>query len=305
MIKYRQLVKNPGKTRKNVWYIHGNNSALVTDAYIMAKDHATSEVSSFCLGVFTKESNIQEIEEFILRPYYEERKVLIIYDPSEIKGLSEIISLSDPSLFYILVDYKRYESSEISSVVVNNSKAKHIDCSNPTEEDLKLFVNSRINIEKSALSKLVALSHLDAEWLLNKVSIFEFFDVEEITSKMVDLICSDRGTPKFEQCLLEFDKIGCLQYIKDMGVSEISVNEVMEDLHAVSILNAVSVEFSKQLRPISDKTGFSKREIEKYAKYISYYDQTTSTRCFNALMKLNQDLKFKNKSAFIALVCGW
>lgn len=306
MIKYSQLLKSKSKARKNLWYICGDDSALVYDAYAIAKDHAVADTTTTCLGIFNGDvDNSSGLEEFITRPYFEERKLIIVHSPSKIDRIETIISLNDPSTFYILIDYSNQPDSSLVELTNNNQKARAVTCLRSKKNDLELLVSSRLNIESSAASKLVNLSNLDSEWLLNKVSILEFFDVDEITLKMVDLVCNDQGVPDFESSLLEFDKNGCFRYIKDMGVSNISVRSISNSLHKLSILNSAASEFGKQLRPITDKTGLTRKEIDKYTHLMSYYDSPTSKRCFNMLMKLNDDLVNKNSLAYVALVCGW
>ena len=305
MASYKYLINNPVKTRKNFWYIYGEDSALVTDAYNLAKLHSISGVSSTCLGVFNGEQdNISSVDEFIQRPYYEERKLVVVYNPIKFSGIKSIITLSDPSTFFVLVDYDGC-SDDLIELTKNNTKAKLVECSKAKNDDLKSLITSRLNIEKSAVEKLLALGNNDSEWILNKISILEFFDVDEITLKMVDLICTDQGLRQFESSLIEFDKRACFRYIKDKGVEEISTYKIKKDLHNLSLLNSVSVEHGKQTRAIADKTGLTKKEIELYSSNISNYDLTTSKKCFNLLMSLNTELRNKNRFAFVALVCGW
>ena len=306
MIKYRQLIKGSGKTRKNLWYICGDEIALVSDALAIAKDHVNGGVSSTCLGVFNGSDNPEALEGFINRPYYEERKVIIIHEASKVVNLVNHLDLSDTSTFYILVDYTSgIISDALSTLVTNNSKARAIDCSNPNEEDFKLLIKSRLNISDQAVRSLVAKSNGDSEWMLNKVSILEFFDVEEITQKMVDLACTDEGIAPFEDSLIQFDKRRCFLYIIDKGTENIRLGRIVDDAHNLSLLNVAVGEYSRQLRPVTDKTGLTKKQVDGYIDKAAYYDVATSKRCFNSVMKLYDRLRRGDRLAYIALVCGW
>lgn len=305
MIKYRQLLKSKSKARKNLWYICGDNPALIEDALSIARDHVSTGVSSVCLGVFYGGyDSPQDIQDFIDRPYFEERKLVLIYDPGKISDLHKQIVLSDTSVFYILVSFT-YDVPDAFSELLKTNKSRSVNCSLSDDEDLKLLAESRLNITESALNKLVQQSNGDAEWLLNKVRVLEFFDVPEVTTKLIEVVCQDTGVASFEKSIIEFDKRRCFQYINSMGVSEISVGRIVSDLHNLALLNSVSAEFSKQMRPITDKTGLSKKQVDYYAKDISFYDATTSKRCFSLVMKLYEHLRSNDRLAYITLVSGW
>ena len=307
MIKYKQLLKTKSATRKNLWYLCGLDAGTLTDSLDIAKSHATSGVTSICLGVFFgAHTTIEDIQNFISRPYYEERKLLVIYDTSKIKGLSEVLDLSDKSTFYILVDYETFEAPEsLSSKLTRNPKARSVRCNVSVEEDLLLLVNSRLNISDNAARALVARSNGDSEWVLNKVGILEFIDVEEITAKLVDLVCTDEGVPSFEDSLIQFDKRRCFLYIKSMGVERINIHRIIEDAHNLSLLQVAVGQYSRQLRPVTDKSGLTKSQVDKYIDKVAYYDPATSKRCFNLAMRFHKRLKFGDRLAYLALVSGW
>ena len=307
MIKYKQLLKSKSTTRKNLWYLCGTDAGAVTDSLDIAKSHVRDDVTSICLGVFFGgHTSIDEIKDFINRPYYEERKLLVIYDTAKVPNLHEIIDLSDKSTFYILVDYgATHPSDELSAKLVRNAKARSVRCSTTTEEELLLLINSRINISDSAARSLAAKSNGDSEWLLNKVGILEFIDVEEITAKLVDLVCTDEGIPSFEDSLIQFDKRRCFLYIKSMGVDNINMHRVIDDAHNLSLLQVAVGQYSRQLRPVTDKSGLTKNQVDKYIDKVAYYDPATSKRCFNLAMRLHDKLKFGNRLAYLALVSGW
>lgn len=306
MIKYRQLLKGSGKTRKNLWYICGSSPAVVSDAVDVAKSHVSGGVSSSCVGVFNGLGDAPLIEDFICRPYYEERKVVIIHDASKIPDLHTHLDLRDPSTFYILVDYGvNLVSEDLHKMLVNNSKARAIDCSSPTEADLLLLVSSRLNISDSAARSLVAKSNGDSEWLLNKIRILEYIVIDEISQKIVDLSCTDEGIPPFGDSLIQFDKRQCFLYIKSMGTENIRLDRIIEDTHNLSLLNVVAAEYARQIRPITDKTGLTKKQVDQYIKKVPYYDSATAKHCFNSLMKLYDRLRAGDRLAYIALVCGW
>jgi len=306
MIKYRQLLKGASKTRKNLWYICGNEPALVSDAIDIAKDHINGGVYSTCLGIFNGSDGVVDIESFVQRPYYEERKVIIVHDASEISDLHSYLDLRDTSMFYILVDYgKGLASNDLLRLLTNNSKARAIDCSSPSSDDLKLLVGSRLNISDSATRNLIARSNGDSEWLLNKIRVLEHIDVKEITQKIVDLSCTDNGIASFEDSLIQFDKQQCFLYIKGMGTENIRIGRIIDDAHNLSLLNVVAGEYSKQIRPITDKTGLTKKQVDQYINKVAYYDGATSKRCFSAIMKLYSKLRNGDRLAYLALVCGW
>jgi hypothetical protein len=306
MITYKQLLSGSGKTRKTLWYIRGGDEAIVADAAEIAKDHVYSDVSSVCLGVFFSDSDKDDLVSFILRPYYEERKLVIVHGASKFSNLSKYIDLSDKSTFYLLIDHDNAEpDQELHDLLTNNSKSRAVDCTVRAEEDLKLLVTSRLNISEDAVRLLVGKSRGDSEWLLNKVAILERFDVAEISQKLVSLVCTDEGMPKFENSLIQFDKQPCFLYIKGMGTADIQVWKIIEAAQRVSLLNTVSAEHGKQIRPISDRTGLTKKQIDEHIKYVAYYDSSSSKRCLNLLMRLYDRLTRGDRLAYIALVSGW
>jgi len=306
MIKYRQLLKGSGKTRKNLWYICGDSPAAISDAIDIAKSHVSGGVSSSCMGVFSGLSDLPLIEDFINRPYYEERKVAIVHDASKIPNIHSYLDLRDPSTFYILVDHGvGLINDGLHKLLVNNSKARAIDCSAPTKEDLLLLVSSRLNITDSASRSLVAKSGGDSEWLLNKIRILEYVEVDEISQKIVELSCTDEGTPPFEESLIQFDKRQCFLYIKSMGTENIRLGRIIDDAHNLSLLNIVAAEYARQIRPITDKTGLTKKQVDQYINQVPYYDGATAKHCFNSLMRLYDRLRAGDKLAYLALVCGW
>jgi hypothetical protein len=306
MIKYRQLLKGSGKTRKNLWYICGDEPALISDAIEVAKDHVYGGVSSSCVGIFNGSAGIDSVLDFINRPYYEERKIILVHDAYKLKSLESYIDLRDASTFYILVDHGTNMASEgFLDLLLNNSKVRAVDCSNPKLDDLKLLVVSRLNISDNALNSLLSRSNGDSEWLMNKVRILEQMAVEQITRKIVDLTCTDEGIAPFEDSLIQFDKRQCFLYIKSMGTENIDVNRIIDDAHNLSLLNVVAAEHSRQIRPITDKTGLTKKQVDQYINKVSYYDSATSKRCFNSLMRQYDKLRRGDRLAYISLVCGW
>lgn len=306
MITYKQLVKGSGKTRKNLWYIKGENAALVADALDIAKEHVYSGVSSVCLGVFFGGEQAEELDDFVNRPYFEERKLAIIYDTTNFKDVANHIDLSDKSTFFVIVNYGDVDApGTLHDLLTNNAKARSVNCALKSEEDLKELVQSRLDISDTALNQLIGKANGDAEWLLNKVSIFERLDVPEVTHKMVGLICTDEGTPQFEDSLVQFDKHGCFMYIRGMGTENIGVRRIIRDVHNLALLNTVSAEHGKQIRPISDRTGLTKQQIDKYIKYVSYYDATSVRRGLTLMTKHFDKLVRGDRLAYIALVSGW
>lgn len=306
MIKYRQLIKGSGKTRKNLWYICGSEPALISDSLDIAKAHITGGVSSVCSGVFSGTTDSGDIVDFINRPYYEERKIIIIHDASKVPDIHSIIDLGDTSTFYVLVDYGYgLASNELLTLLTNNSSARSVDCSKPTTQDLQLLINSRLNMSDSAVRTLIAHSNGDSEWMLNKIRVLEYLQTDEITAKIVGLVCTDDGIAPFEESLLQFDKRQCFLYIKSMGTEKIRLNRIIEDVHNLSLLNVVSGTYSKQIRPITDKTGLTKNQVDGYMSNIPYYDGETSKRCLNSLMRLHDRLQRDDRLAYVALVCGW
>lgn len=306
MLSYLQLIKSQSKTRKNIWYLCGDNDALICDAIDLAKQHVYGGVSDICLGVFFGNQDLAELTEFVLRPYYEERKLVIIYSPSSIQGITSAIDTSDSSTFYLLVDYETNEpSNELHEFLTKNSKAKSIHCTIKNGEELKEMVKSRLNIDSGAVDFILSRANNDAEWLLNKISILERLDVSSISMKLAKLVCTDSGTATFEEALSKFDKQLCFLYINSMGVDDISPYKLISKTHDLSLLNTAYSDFGKQIRAISDKTGLNAKVIGKNIEYASYYDSASSKRCFMLLMKLHNNLVRNNRLAYIALVSGW
>lgn len=304
MITYKQLSKGLGKTRKNLWYLCGDDSALVSDVLEMAKSYVYAEVNEVCLGVFFKE-DIKELREFIVRPYFEERKLIVIYDASQIINLASIIDTTDPSTFYIIVDYGvTAPPDSLNELLTKNSKAKAVNCSVKASEELSLLINGRLNISEDAHNALLGRANGDSEWLLNKILILEQMPVDIVSKKLVELICTDTGLPKFENSLIQFDKQLCFLYIKDIGVDDISINKIIRDTHNLALLNTAVVD-SRQTRLASDKSGLSTKQVSKYAKYVPYYDGSTTKKNFSLLMRLYSKLIERNKAAYLALVNGW
>lgn len=310
MLAYSQLLKTKGAVRKQFWYICGPERALVQDALELAKDYAHSGVPEVCLGTFfAPEADLNKVIEFLEAPYFEERKLVIIHSADKITYWPELINAVqnlDPSTFMIFVGGPVPAADDpCMPLFVNNRLGRAVKCSAMKPEAVKTWVESRLCIPTPALNILLANFYGDYEWLLNKIRLLEYLNVDEITTDLIDFICRDTGVQDFEESLIEFDKRQCFLYIKHKGTEDINLNKITEDALNLSLLQTVVGQYSKQLRPVVDKTGFSMKKIEGYMDKISNYDLTSSTRAFKTITKLYPQLSRGDRSAFLSLVCGW
>lgn len=310
MLTYGQLIKTNGKTRKRFWYICGDDSALIQDSIEIAKDHVYSGVDSVCLEIFFGGNGTEErIRTFLQLPYFDERKLAIVYESEKIDNWDRIVSdleASDASTFIIMVSGgPPSDSSSINRLITKNKYGRAVKCSKMSQDAVRKWVVSRIDISDTALNNLLSRYNNDNEWLLNKIRILEYLDAPEITSGIIDRICGDTGIDKFEESLIRFDKQQCFLYIKDIGTDNVNLARIIKDTQNLTLLRTAMGHNSKQIRPLEDKTGLTRKQIEGYMGEISYYDLTAATRCFKAITTLYTALQRNDRAAYLALVCRW
>ena len=308
MLTYKQLLKSATVVRKQLWLICGDEPALIQDAIELAKDHVYSGVSTVCLGVFFATDKSQaDLLDFLDMPHFEERKLAIIHDAEYLdQRVLENLKDIEASTFVVLV-HNGVPASDDPKVelLTNNKIGRAVKCNAMKEEDVKIWVRSRLNISDTALNALLSKFHGDCEWLLNKIRVLEQLDVPEISPFVVEKVCFDDGIQRFGKSLIEFDKEQCFLYIKDRELDAVNLKDIANDTYNLSVLQTVVGTHSQQLRPLADKTGLTQKELEYYMDKISYYDLPESQRCFNALTSLHRGLVANDRAAFLALVCRW
>jgi len=310
MLTYGQLLKSKGVVRKQLWLICGNESGLIQDAIELAKDHVYSGVSTVCLGVFFGASKTQEdLLDFLSMPHFEERKLAIIHE-SEHLEIDDILLQSieniDNSTFIVFIHNGiPSEDDTIVKLLTNNKIGRAVRCNAMKADDVKMWVNSRLNISGTALNSLLSKFFDDYEWLLNKIKILERLNIAEISPSVVEMVCFDTGIQDFGKSLIEFDKEQCFLYIKDREINDINLNEIIKDVHNLSLLQTVIGQYSQQLRPLSDKTGLTRQQLDKYMDKVSYYDLPESQRCLGAITTLYKGLAANDRTAYLSLVCRW
>ncbi len=310
MQSYAQVLKSKGQVRKQLWLICGNEPALIQDAIEFAKDHVHSGVSAVCLGVFFGgSSNNKEIIDFLGMPHFEERKLAIIhesesmsFDDDFVRALKNI----DTSTFVVFIHNGTPLSDDPKvEFLTNNKLGRAMKCAPMKPDDVKMWVRSRVSLSDTALNSLLSGFHNDYEWLLNKIRVLEQLNMPEISPKVVEKVCFDKGIQHFEDSLIQFDKEQCFRYIRDREVNAINLARITTDAHNLAIIQSVSGEYSQQLRPLSDKTGLTRQELERYMDKVSYYDLPETQRCFGALTALHKKLVAGDRMAYLALVCRW
>jgi len=308
MLTYTQLLKGKGSVRKQLWLICGDEPALIQDAIELAKDHVYSGVSTVCLGVFFGTDKSQTaLLDFLDMPHFEERKLAIVHDSEHLdEALLENLKSIEGSTFVVLVHNGVPDSDDPKvKLLTNNKIGRSVKCNAMTPENVKMWVRSRLNISDTALNTLTSKFHGDYEWLLNKIRVLEQLNLSEISPFAVEKVCFDIGIQRFEKSLIEFDKEQCFLYIKDRELNAVNLKEISNDTYNLSVLQTVVGQHSQQLRPLADKTGLTRKELEYYMDKISYYDLPESQRCFNALTSLHRGLVANDRSAFLSLVCRW
>jgi len=310
MMSYGQLIKIKGTTRKRFWYICGSDSALIQDAIEIAKAHVYSGVTSVFLEVFFgSDETEKDLLEFFETPCFDERKLAIVYECEKIPDWEQIIEeleSTSSSTFAMFVTSKAPEANHsCNKLFTNNRFGRAVKCTSLKSDAVKQWVHSRISISDTALNNLLSKYNNDNEWLLNKVRILEYLDVPEITSKIIDRITTDMGIDNFEDSIIKFDKQQCFLYIKDRGTSRIDLSRIISETHNLALLQTIVGQYSKQKRPLEDITGLTRTQIDSYMDKLSYYDLTTSSRCFKAITQLYPKLMQNDESAFLALVCRW
>lgn len=310
MLSYPQLLKSKTAVRKQLWLICGEESAIIQDAIELAKDHVHSGVSSVCLGVFFGASGSHdELIDFLSMPHFEERKLAIVHGAEKLnlnESMLEALKDIDSSTFVVFV-YNGIpdEDNSIVKLLTNNKIGRAVKCNAMKPDDVKMWVRTRLQISDTALNNLLSKFYNDYEWLLNKVRVLEQLNLAEITPKVVEKVCFDIGIQRFEDSLIEFDKGQCFLYIRDMEVNAVNLHKIINDAHNLSLLQSVIGQYSQQLRPLADKTGLTRQQLDKYMDKVSFYDLPEAQRCFGALTALYKKLIQGDRTAYLALVCRW
>jgi hypothetical protein len=310
MFTYAQLLKSKGAVRKQLWLICGKEAALIQDAIELAKDHVYSGVSTVCLGIFFGQSKSQdELLDFLSMPHFEERKLAIIHESEHLEindRLLQSIDNIDSSTFIVFIHNGIPNEDDLKvKLLTNNKVGRAVRCNALKPDDVKMWVNSRLNISSTALNSLLSKFYGDYEWLLNKIRILERLNMEEISPLVVERVCFDIGIQDFGKSLIEFDKEQCFLYIRDRELNDINLSEIINDVHNLSLLQSVIGQYSQQLRPLSDKTGLTRQQLDKYMDKVSYYDLPASQKCLGAITTLYKGLAANDRASYLSLVCRW
>lgn len=310
MQSYAQILKSKGQVRKQLWLICGTEPAIIQDAIEFAKDHVHSGVSAVCLGVFFGGNTPnEEIIDFLGMPHFEERKLAIIHEAENMdfnEDFQKALKNIDQSTFVVFIHNGTPLSDDPKvEYLTNNKIGRSVKCNPMKPDDVNMWVTSRLTLSDTALNALLSRFYNDYEWLLNKIRVLEQLNLPEITPKVVEKVCFDKGIQHFEDSLIEFDKEQCFRYIRDREVNAINLGRITTDAHNLAIIQSVSGEYSQQLRPLSDKTGLTRQELERYMNKVSFYDLPETQRCFGALTSLHRKLVSNDRMAYLALVCRW
>lgn len=310
MQTYTQLIKSSSTVRKQLWYLCGPEPALVQDALELAKDHVYSGVDSVSTEVlFGSSCTLTQFEEALFQPFFEDRRMIIVYDCDDIpfwSGLARLCQSLDPSVFVIFVgDQIPDDDDSRLSLFVNNKIGRSIRCVALSDEALKVLIQDRINVTTQALHSLVDMCSGDYEWLLNTLRILEGVGADSINPEIVRAVCLDSGIPPFEDSLVRFDKKQCLRYIRDRGTTGINVSKVERDVINLTILHMAIGDYNRKLRPLADKTGLTRKQLDEYMDAAPSYNSDTATRGLGNLMVLRDRLVRGDRSAYLSLVSGW
>ena len=310
MITYAQMLTYQGGPRKNFWLIYGTVGPLIQDAVEIAKDHVYGDADAVDFEtLFADNLTVAEFRAALERPFFEERKLVLIHNCEKLTFWEQIPHLTEglsKSIFLVFVSGEFFTKEDAPVQALSGNKVSRVvRCVPMTDKALRTWITSRLSIDVSAVDNLLGKFRGDYEWLLNKVRILEYLCTEEVSSKMVDLVCQDEGQVPFQQAVLEFDKRAALQYIIDKGPGSLDVNRLATDLHSLAVLQESVQQHGKQSRPLLDETGLTKRELDEYLPLVGLYDAATVTKSFVTLTRLSTKLKEKDRLAYLSLVARW
>ena len=178
MITYGQLLNLKGTTRKRFWYIYGTDPALIQDSIELAKDHVHSSITSVYTEIFFGSPSVhQDIALFLETPYFDERKLAIVYESEKIKNwrfVTEALEKSDASTFIVFISGDAPDPEDESKYLFTNNKlGRVVKCGKLDDKTVKKWIRSRLSISDTAINNLLSKYNNDNEWLLNKIRILE------------------------------------------------------------------------------------------------------------------------------------
>lgn len=314
MASYIQILKSKAQGRRQLWYIHGSEPALVQDAYELAQVHVMSANVDLTRRVlFGSEVDARDIEYELTRDIDEDRQLVVLLEADKFTdwpALIPVLKAAGTDRFFIAV--AEDEPSElVQKTFTNSSKARYVVCNSMTPEDQRTWISSRVIIEGEAADLLVDRARGDHDWLLNQVRKLSMLPDEytpktgKVNRKQVMALCPSLGTPDFAFAMLNQDRLGVLDSVNQSAPTPADLGKLVSYLGKYLSLNESVQHVGLSNRLLIERTGLTQKEISVFRPHALYYDSQVSTKCYAALVRLQEGLARSSKQAYYALLTRW
>ena len=311
MATYLQILKAKTQGRRRLWYICGSKQALVQDAYELAKAHVHSGVADLSTKIFFGgDVDPSDLRTALAEDFWEERHLVILLDAEKFAGWDEVLpelkALSTTS-FFIAVSNESDPDTTLPHLrlFIGNQKSRFVICNSLTDEGIRLWITSRLNISMSAVHYLVERCKGDFEWLLNQLRKLEAMQTSEISLNLVEALCWGHGHAPICKSLLNFRKKDAILSVRWEQPEIQEVHTLTRAVRKASLLNAVVPELGHYSRPLTDRTGLSVADLTKYKDISGYYDSITTARCLTALNASYDGLSRGETASWYSLISRW
>lgn len=308
MASYIQVLKSKAQGRRQLWYVCGDEPALVQDAYELAQVHVTSANVDVERKVFYGgEVDVRELEIELMRDLDGDRQMVVLLEAEKFRdwaALAPVLKDAGTQRFFIAVADEE-PSETVQGMFTNSAKTRYVVCNPMTPEDQRTWISTKLVITRDAADLLVTMARDDHDWILNQIRKLSLLDAGEVKPKLVKQICHTSGVPDFTMALLNRDRAGVLAAV-DFAIP------TPADLSKLSSYLAKYLSLAESVRNVGmsnrlliERTGLSQKEISVFRPHALYYDSQVSTKCYGALVRLQEGLARSSRQAYHALITRW
>ena len=117
-------------------------------------------------------------------------------------------------------------------------------------------------------------------------------------------ICRDHGTPNFTESLLKYSKRNAILSLQGEETPKVNIPHLFNTVRKAGLLNSTIQNLGFFVRPLTEKTGISQKEIAELKSISSYYDAQTVRRCLKTLRPFTKSSQ-PDRLRLLAVIAGW
>jgi len=262
--------------------------------------------STFVAGI---DSDADILSSLLQPSIVEDRHVTVVFNAEKITDWDRILPALKArvsSRFFIAVsDADSVDKSKpVFKYLSSSSKAKLVECGKMADTDFIDWVESRLDISRSAARYLIDLSAGDSEWLLNAMKKLEVLDIF-ISRSTLDKIRLGSGNKPFKDAFITGDKKAVAERCAAGDLTSFNIDDIISTIMDAFLVNESLRSSSFDRRVLRDKTSMTMTQINQVKPIVRIFDRPTVSRRLTEIMKLETGLRQKNKYAIAALIARW